>query len=619
MRTRSSGAASPPSSPPLSKQQQQPRGKKRASSSATGSSPGRSSPSSLLADDETVDKDSFAASVGNSSLLTPRKAKRVRFSEPTTAFGRHATNSTGLTPFMRKARVSTGIIGRPRRASQQPRVTIPPHLDTNLPTASTMEQVQVAPLRQILDSRMRRRLRRSHLSEEINDIDREKREDQRSRRELDDLRARGKQSDEKIKELIFEIESQRQLGIQLGTEEEAHAHALREELLRLQQELSDRDAAEEERRRMEGSPTEFDEDESLWDDQLEPTSPLMDNVPTSSSSPIIKDTYATSPLPPSSPPVDSMSHPSFSEQSRYSIGDHLTEVDHRASEAQAALYVIHNELLALGFQDGRTSSEDVIRGIKDTFRQTRLDLERLLPGETPGGFENVLLLPAMLDHIQRLLSVVQEKQKTAEVASQSESALRKQFNNVLERVGHLENEKTILIAQRQDAIAESKSKDEFIRDVQLASQARAGLVNERDAVIERLESELVPMRQVLGEKDSRIGQLEHENSNFAISQERLQTALQSYRAEVESMESLIATLEEDKKHAVSAASESKNIATVREAEWRQVLEDFKNFIQKATVGTQDLLTEQVHACDEAEEFLNKRLSILDAEIEQSGG
>lgn len=618
MRTRSHGAASPPSSPPPAKAQQ-PRGRKRSIASRDGQEIGPYEDPSPRPDEIVIDHTPNDENNRYRSLLTPRKTKRVRFSEPIERLERRDPGITGLTPIMRKTKLSTAIHGAPRRSSHQRRVTLPARLESNPPVMATPQQVQFEPLRQVLDNRMRRRLRRSHLSEEINDIDAAKREEERYERELETLRASGQQSNEKIKDLMFELESQRQLGIQLGTEEEAHAHALQEELGQLRRELLDRDAAEEERRRIEGTPTEFDEDENLWDDQFEPPSPLMANVQTSSSSPIAGDKFANSPLPPSSPPVNAAVQTSLTEQSQYFIDGFSTEADHRAAEAQATLQMIHNELLALGFKEGQSSSKEVIQSIRDAFRQTRLELEHMLPGETPGGFENVLLLPAMLDHIHKLLRKIHEKQKTIEIQFQSESALRGQFNATLEKLAHLENEKTIFIAQKEDAIAEAKRKDRFVHDLQLASEARAGIVSERDVVINKLEEELKSTRKMLEERTNRVSQLENENREHAISVERLQNALQSYRSEVTSLEKLVGTLERDKDQIQTAVSQYSNATNNGEVQARQALEDVARYIhghlERAKSATRTQLAEQNQICEETRAFLNGKLAAVNSNAE----
>lgn len=615
MRTRSSGAISPPSSPlPV----QPVRGKKRRSTDNDGHS--TNSPPQLLSREPGNNNNAEEATSPQSDdgiALTPRKTKRVRFSEPMVASDNREVNNTGLTPFMRKTRLSTGIHGAPRRPAQQRRVTLPPRLEQPQGAMPAIQEVQFAPLRQVLDSRMRRRLRRSHLSEEMNDLDATRQKGERSRRELAELRAQGHRSEEKIKELMFELESQRQFGIQLDTEEEEHAKALQEELEQLRQELNDRDNAEVERRRLEGSPTEFDEDENLWDDEIEPTSPLADYIRTSSSSPVVRDTFPSSPLPPSSPPVHAAVQTSFVQHQEDVESEQLAEANRRTSDAQAALYVLHNELLALGFNHARSTSEEVISSIKDAFRQTRLELEHLLPGETPGGFENVLLLPAMLEHVQKLLGDIRESRRTVDAHAQAESALRGQFNKTLEKVAHLENEKTVMLAQRQDALAESKRKDRFLHDMQLASDTRAGVIIERDGIIDKLEQELERSCKELEAKDARINHLENENRDTVVSIERLQRALQSYRSEVTSLEALVINLEHDKHQAESTVIQRSNDVAAQDQQQRHTLGEITKYLRghltRTKSSAQDWLAEHARACQEVEDFLNMKLSTAEGE------
>ena len=615
MRTRSSGAASPLSSSPGPAQES--RGKKRRSRSHDYGPADLPTPPTSEAAAPTSGK-SDGLDADETLALTPRKNKRVRFSEPMEAFQCGVESSTGLTPFMRKTKLARNTRGGSRHPANHRRVTLPARLEHDSPMSPVIERIQFAPLRQVLDKRLRRRLRRAHLSEEGNEIQIETRDRERAQRELAQLRAQGQQSDEKIKELMYELESQRQLSIRLGNEEEVHAQALHEELERLRQELGDRDAAEEERRRIEGSPTEVDEDENLWDDVIDPASPLANNFNVSSSSPLTRGAHPSSPLPPSSPPLEIAVHTPYEDEF---IGDQspdVTEPTHQLTDALAALKWLHNELLALGFKGGEATSEEVIDSIKDNFRETRLELEYLLPGETAGGFENVLLLPAMLKHIRNLLVKLKESRQTLDSQDQSESALRGQFNGTLEKIAHLENEKTVLIAQIQAASAEGQRKDQLIHDLQLASDARAGLVSERDGIIDNLESELEPLKQQLGCKTEEVNQLTATVRDQAISVERLQTALQSYRTEVVSLEKLVSGLEQEKQQSQAYALKVDDSAIDKERRLQTNLSEIAQFIQshlqQMKANTQEHLEQQTKACEEAQEFLNIKLSTASTHV-----
>lgn len=124
---------------------------------------------------------------GEEAPKTPTKAKkRVRFSEPGPET-HTASTSTGLTPHLSRAsfapRVRASSPTRTRPQSKIPRRPSLPNLrPSSLPSPSLSPspgplsgEVQFEPLRQILDARLKRRISRNHLSEEINDIESEQR------------------------------------------------------------------------------------------------------------------------------------------------------------------------------------------------------------------------------------------------------------------------------------------------------------------------------------------------------------------------------------------------------------------------------------------------------------
>lgn len=148
--------------------------------------------------------------------------KRVRFSDPglTTEAGagdqdededtstRTSTStSTGLTPFMRRTTLtppsSSGGSKRRRRHSG-PAAAALTHHDVFTPDRDTgySGQVTFLPLRQVLDGRVKRRIRRNGLSEEMNVISAEKRhKSQQAKAQVDALRAELAAKDAEIRRL----------------------------------------------------------------------------------------------------------------------------------------------------------------------------------------------------------------------------------------------------------------------------------------------------------------------------------------------------------------------------------------------------------------------------------
>ena len=124
---------------------------------------------------------------------TPTKCKkRVRFSDP------GPDPSTGLTPHLMRTSFMPHDVGpsSPRLlATGTRRRSLPVQLSTSLPSPSLSPipgpisgEIQFAPLRQVLDERLKRRLRRNNLSVEINHIDEEKKSKTKLKQELQSLK-----------------------------------------------------------------------------------------------------------------------------------------------------------------------------------------------------------------------------------------------------------------------------------------------------------------------------------------------------------------------------------------------------------------------------------------------
>lgn len=145
---------------------------------------------------------------GRASKTPAKPKKRVRFSDPGPATSPQSpmstTHATGLTPFM--SRTSFESRARDARDSSPPlrpqarrRLSLATTSITALPSPSLSPsplspialsgEVQFFPIRQTLDARARRRLRRNNLSEEMNNIEAEKKSiDAQWRRELKELK-----------------------------------------------------------------------------------------------------------------------------------------------------------------------------------------------------------------------------------------------------------------------------------------------------------------------------------------------------------------------------------------------------------------------------------------------
>ncbi|KAK7739682.1 hypothetical protein SLS53_005649 [Cytospora paraplurivora] len=157
-------------------------------------------------DAKTVDN---SVSIG---LATPSRGskKRVRFSNLGLSDEQEldskteddtVSSSTGLTPHIRRTTLNPGPGSKKRRHSGLDGIGRPDAFDSTIDTMQTGE-VTFLPLRQVLDGRVKRRIRRNGLSEEINIISAEKRrKSQQTKEEIARLKTEVASKDAEIRRL----------------------------------------------------------------------------------------------------------------------------------------------------------------------------------------------------------------------------------------------------------------------------------------------------------------------------------------------------------------------------------------------------------------------------------
>ncbi|KAB8336901.1 hypothetical protein FH972_021208 [Carpinus fangiana] len=504
MRTRARGTVSPPPSAPA-------LGSKRVIPSVES----EQKPTSSSAQGPYVDPSSGQDMV---TVETPRKAKRVRFSDPGPAALEHIdfSQSTGLTPHMRKTRLDGTSHRRLKSSLKQRRATLPPRLDFS-PHSPMVEEMQFAPLRETLSARTRRRLRRSHMSEEMNSIEEEERDAGRARREMECLRAQEEARDDRIRELVWELESQRQLGMEVTADEEERVTALKAELAHLRDVVAKHQAAQ-----VADAVAAFEVDASLYGD-IPASSPINGDLPSP-----LDDTRP-------SPPVDPVDCRPRGD--RAALEKAVERLTREAAEAKSALEKVRGELQHLGFARSHTEPEDILGSLRQSFRTARLELEYVLPGETAGGFEDGRLLLALIGHIRGLGKRFQDAEAGRNQHQQSETALRGQFNKCLERAEHLENRLTILEATRIELTSRLKNKQQLVNDMDLASEARQALLKQK-------EDELDDVKQLLASQEKHRADFEDEAKTQAASVDKLKAALSSYRDEIAKLEALVTEMDD---------------------------------------------------------------------------
>lgn len=408
------------------------------------------------------------------TLSKPKK--RVRFSDPgpevtTTTF------STGLTPHLRRTsfsprlRASAPLIS-PLLAGSSRRRSFPAQLSASLPSPSLSPspsafsgEIQFEPLRQTLEPRLKRRLRRNHLSEEINDIEEERKSESKWRQEIQDLK----------NELVLAKESTDEEHGQERQEESANSvrvRELEEQLEGMREQMRDQSATAE--------PT---------------TAPTKSHDLPTPEIDIFVDNTNDDVLVPAANEGEGLQDPESAVPPR---------VANEAGTQTMVPFMAHTE----------------------TFREARLSLEYLFPGEITLGLvpeDPKPLLDVMFERMRRLKADLLIAEDQLSTTSTSESNLRTQFNAVLEQLDRARKYGETIKAR----ISKEKSR-----------------ADTSTAKVQSLES-------AVQDATGKLEQLENESDEKERSMKKLQSAIESYRVEVGKLEALITRMESDHNIAIS--------------------------------------------------------------------
>ncbi|KAL2071987.1 hypothetical protein VTL71DRAFT_11330 [Oculimacula yallundae] len=488
---------------------------------------------------------------------TPRRTKKkVRFSDPGPAIASDYASS-GLTPFIRRTSLSTPK--SKRRQSTPARLWNRAGYDVE-PASGIL---QFAPLRQVLEGRIKRRIKRNGLSEEINVIQFDKRMEARGRKseverlrnelELKDLEVQSMRDEQDI---ASQLEGESGGSIRTNTTLSSKVQELEQEIRILKEELgrreSDSDTIEDPSNWTMAArdPYDYDDDNEMiitnYDNDFEdmtgndelmttptrlntsfPSPPsTMPNTPCKSVCSMSAGIQASLPIPdPENEKLKSQlqslqaeitkltSAVAFNEDNATRLAEKLSEFlpvneshDHtsldsaldtvltqlalsqsQALENSTAFSALSNEITNLGFP--AKSPDEALETIAKQFRQARLDLEYLTPGEVAEGFENEKLLGLLVSRIKVLLEKVKDRDQSIDQYHEQEVLLRQQLND---RVSVMES-----------------------------------------------------MRKEFSIASDLVGSLREEIKEKETDSERLRAALEGYRSEVSNLESLISHVEND--------------------------------------------------------------------------
>ncbi|KAL2813546.1 hypothetical protein BJX63DRAFT_431891 [Aspergillus granulosus] len=500
---------------------------------------------------------------------TPRHSrKKVRFSDPGPGTQNFPDYSTGLTPALcrtsfEESEDSNALQRTPSRGSRRRSTPLPRSrriTDSQLPLDNQPAErvLHFTPLRQLLDPRTQRRIRRFGLSNEITNIERDKRAAAQYEKSIDLLlreRDSLRRELESAKKSKTDPESQSASDDGQWMAPEDRIQHLEDGNDRLRTQLSSSSVSHIPHYQRSESDSSVDTI-IINDSGFEGETLFMSDSPdirgadvpyciTDDISLLSPNTSAVDASVQTSQPTQNLA-PEFESLSRdleaakkekralfeacrsqlnllngSPLGRHLrqasppldflddilpslTQTLARASDATHILNTIQDELSSLGFH-----GEDAVGRVaelRNQFRAARLRLERAVPGETAdaGLHDGESTLSALVKRVEVLVKELGEERKRHHGSVDRERALRGQFDTLLVRYEDASNK----IQTLEESIASS-----------------AG-----DMLHTRM----------------RMQELEREAQDQVVGIDRLNAALSKYHDEVKSLETLVTQLEDEK-------------------------------------------------------------------------
>lgn len=493
------------------------------------------------------------------NIANPTPLRQVRFSEAAENNGNGST-SAHLTPHVNKHKktihrritldpsslplTSTPVASQNKKS----RASLPPNFSFSQDSPGRIQELQFIPLSQVLQERVKRRLRRSHLSEEINAIHENNKSEIKARIQLQQLRDEIDERDDRVRLLLRELEMQRQLGIDIRDESAQDRQKINDmeaELVILRQEIEEKREQEAALPQVDGA----DDIDIIDEDMMIINSPMIRSqefvpYPNISSSQQVATLEAATPSRPSTTrtrsteSVSQLSLPDANVQAeREAFETAIKFWTREASDAKAALQILTIELQSLGFGDGNTSTEAVLGSIRDAFSSVRERLEAALPGEVPADVSNSELIERVADHLESLATNVADQEGALGEADQVQQELAREVDGLLEKLTEAEIRKREL-ERRWHELDEQTNSDEIF-------------INELEEKLNQITKDHDIVQGMLNAKTSELVTLEKANSEMDVTVDKLGAALNDYRTVEEKLHALIERMEREHLHALA--------------------------------------------------------------------
>jgi hypothetical protein len=392
------------------------------------------------------------------SVSTPAAAPRhVHFTESGSSQGSRNT-STHLTPHTRKTAGRRQTISPSKfdaLSTPQPksRLSLPATLSP-FPTSSPVSKL-FRPLSQVLSERVKSRLRRSRLSEEI----REQRDGAETHHELIQLRQEIGEIEDTIRTRLHQLDVERQLG------EDADDQKMEDielELAQLNEHLAEKQAQEAALPDLDTDNIDvinedmmvFDSSQSISYPHLPASSTVVRTVQRTTNDINLADAQTQIALPEST-----------QEDERRAFKEAIQYWTEEASTAKSTLQILTIELQSLGFPG--EDSQAILSSIRDSFTLVRERLESAVPGLVPSNISDADLVELVIQHLETLASKVTEQEIFIADNDQLRQELVNEIDGLVERLSQAEIRKRTLEIGFNELDAQSQKDEQLIDSVRL--------------------------------------------------------------------------------------------------------------------------------------------------------
>ncbi|KAI0010668.1 hypothetical protein F4779DRAFT_576438 [Xylariaceae sp. FL0662B] len=604
----------------------------------------------------------------------PKSKKRVRFSDPGPDIERHDASSTGLTPMVRRSSLGAAPSPKRRRNSaplRKPSIEEEDELSGNGNNNNIENEIRIRSLRQVLDDRVKRRIRRNGLSEEMNTIHQDK------RRHARDQGAELQRLKDELAEKDEEIERLQNTTMALDTD---RIMELEHEIEVLRKQLRTQSTDEEDRTQCydwtmaarDPFSDSYMDDEDFGDTTMAElvcstpsrarasfptppcTSPVAPETPCSmrKAAPVTPPSHVGVQVSFPDPEKEAVeaelgslrlelakltdtleSHAAFKtrvadklvtgipkESESSDVETHIDSVLQALSDRTAALLDLNASLSSLGFP-GNDAGE-IVASIAGAFRSARLELEYLTPGEIvlPLSSHGAEVLDLALSRLRDLARKVREDDDAIDEYHALELSLRQQLGARVEAMDSLRSE-------RQRDQSRLREQSDRISDLEVGIDRLKGAtegyrrdIAELESLVQRMEEEgKTAEARLRTEADSAKGQVAERTNAAAELDSKLAAAL----AQTEDLGTQLRNFRAQKKDEIRALNRSHGgalaLRDARVSELRREIDAINGSLREAHGTIQQLRVENLglnRRVDEEKKRAKEAVDSMKAELER---